>query len=186
MAGIFSFCTAVPQNVLNYPEKASQRQRGKALGYSGCARCPRRPFLQQRYLFQIAFPRSSLSRADSSDAQMDKTFLEHPRQDTPHPKSASSQMSQLCWRTGLGKDPAGGESRRRCFFSCQQPLSPSSPLSRAFLWAGRIVKFIQREEIKHPSSQQQETHFLMEGQLDFNSKEHMLLPSASTAAPQHL
>lgn len=36
LAGIFSFCAAVPQNVLNYPEKASQRQRGKALGYSGC------------------------------------------------------------------------------------------------------------------------------------------------------
>lgn len=83
-------------NVFNYPEKASQRQRGKALGYSGCVRylpCSCRSSLCSRL---IAFPRSSSSCTDSSHAQMDKTFLEHLRQEHPFspPKNASSQMCQ--------------------------------------------------------------------------------------------
>lgn len=33
---VFFFAQPFHTNVFNYPEKASQRQRGKALGYSGC------------------------------------------------------------------------------------------------------------------------------------------------------
>lgn len=124
----------------------------------------------------IAFPRSSFSCADSSDAQMDKTFPEHLRQELPTtPVNASFQMCQLCWRTGRGKDPALGaggicyqmtlpprakknrkkkKEEGRGWFYCQQPLSPSSLLNGAFLWGGRIIKFVQREEIKQPNSQQ--------------------------------
>lgn len=178
MAGIF-FAQPFHTNGSNCPEKASQRHRGNISGYSGCGQllpCSPARSCRSRICFRlIAFPRLSFSCADSSDAQMDKTFPEHFRQEhPPTPVNASFQMCQLCWKTGRGKDPALGaggicyqmtlppcakknrkkkEEGRRWFY-CQQPLSPFSPLSGAFLWGGRIIKFVQREEIKQPNSQQ--------------------------------
>lgn len=99
-------CIFFHTNVFNYPEKASQRQRGKALGYCGCVRylpCSCRSSLCSR---MIAFPRLSFSCTDSSDAQMDKTFPEHLRNTHFPPR----MLLPRCASPGLGKDSDGGES----------------------------------------------------------------------------
>lgn len=75
----FLFAQPFHTSVFNHPEKASQRQRGKALGYSGCIK-----FLlcsTDVPAGAVSVPGSLLSLTDSSDAQMHKTFLEHLGQD---------------------------------------------------------------------------------------------------------
>ena len=101
-------------NVSNYPEKASQRQRGKTLGYSGCIQslpCSTTRSCKSSICYRlIAFPRSSFSCADSSDAQMDTTLPQRLRQD-PSPRKRFLPGVPALWRTGLRKDPARGERR---------------------------------------------------------------------------
>lgn len=109
----FFFAQPFHTNGSNCPEKASQRHRGNISGYSGCGQllpCSPARSCRSRICFRlIAFPRLSFSCTDSSDAQMDKTFPEHFRQEhPPTPVNASFQMCQLCWKTGRGKDPALG------------------------------------------------------------------------------
>lgn len=96
--GFFFLAQPFHPEVLNDPEKASQRQRGKASGYSGSVQIPPCSCRSGICFRLIAFPRSSFSCAGSLDAQMDKMFPEHFRQEPPQkmlpPRCASSAGEQ--------------------------------------------------------------------------------------------
>lgn len=83
MVGCCIFFSALPflTSAFNYPEKASQRQRGNALGNYSCAQslpCSGRSGISYRL---ITSPPSLSSSTDSSDVQTDKAILQNLRQD---------------------------------------------------------------------------------------------------------